>query len=59
VSEPVERAATAKKPHKRLHVGVNPVGKQYWWMSRGVHTTLGYVSSAEAIAVGALVLNCD
>lgn len=40
-----------------LHVGINPLGELYWWVSRGVHRTLCYADSGEAVEVAALVLN--
>lgn len=47
------------KPRLRLHVGINPLGELYWWVSRGPHKTLYYFDCREAVAVAALVLNCD
>ncbi len=52
-------AAIPEKPRFRLHVGVNPLGYQFWWVSRGNSGTLDYNNSADAVAASALVLRCE
>ena len=54
------------KPRLRLHVGVNPLGEWYWFVTRGRwdaqyhgHSTLCYADCLDAVKAAALVLNCE